>query len=94
MTRRASFPFRLKLTLAGGLLALVPLSVVGWLLLDVNADAVRTHAREHDLAVTDDVARTVATSFVAAQDHLDAIGRVLVDPTLASDDGGVGQRTS
>ncbi|MEZ4250704.1 MAG: adenylate/guanylate cyclase domain-containing protein [Polyangiales bacterium] len=85
MTRRASFPFRLKLTLAGGLLALVPLSVVGWLLLDVNADAVRTHAREHDLAVTDDVARTVATSFVAAQDHLDAIGRVLVDPTLASD---------
>ena len=48
MTRRASFPFRLKLTLAGGLLALVPLSVVGWLLLDVNADAVRTHAREHD----------------------------------------------
>lgn len=85
MTRRAVFPFRLKLTIAGALLALVPLAIVGWLLLDVNADAVRTHAREHDLAVADDVSRTLGTSFVAAQDALDAIGRVLVDRSLPED---------
>jgi adenylate cyclase len=85
MNRRASFPFRLKLTLAGALLALVPLALAGWLLLDVNADAVRTHAREHDLAVADDVSRTLGTSFVAAQDALDTIGRVLVDRALPED---------
>lgn len=85
MNRRAIFPFRLKLTLAGALLALVPLAIVGWLLLDVNADAVRTHAREHDLAVADDVSRTLGSSFVAAQDSLDTIGRVLVDRSLPED---------
>jgi adenylate cyclase len=85
MMRRATIPFRLKLTLAGALLALVPLGIVGLALLDVNADAVRTHAREYDLAVADDVARTIAASFVEAQDTLDAVGRIVVDRDLPED---------
>lgn len=82
---RAPIPFRLKLTIVGGLLALVPLAIVGWLLLDVNADAVRRDSRELQMAVADDVARTVEESFVDAQDGLDAVGRVLTDASLPAD---------
>ena len=49
MTRRGvarpPVPFRLKLTLLGAALAVAPLIVVGWLLLDVNADTVRKGGR-------------------------------------------------
>ncbi|HJL06824.1 MAG TPA: adenylate/guanylate cyclase domain-containing protein [Polyangiaceae bacterium LLY-WYZ-15_(1-7)] len=86
MTRRGvarpPVPFRLKLTLLGAALAVAPLIVVGWLLLDVNADTVRTNARELQLAVADDLAGGVERHFVAAQDALDEVGRVLTDPTL------------
>ncbi|MEM1417158.1 MAG: adenylate/guanylate cyclase domain-containing protein [Myxococcota bacterium] len=80
--RRPAIPFRLKLSLVGAALALVPLAVVGALLLEVNADAVRRNARELQLAVADDVARTIDASFVDVQDGLDAVGRVLVDRAL------------
>ncbi|MEO0325058.1 MAG: adenylate/guanylate cyclase domain-containing protein, partial [Myxococcota bacterium] len=80
--KKAAIPFRLKLSLVGALLTLVPLAVVGVLLLDVNADEVRTSAREIQLAVADDVARTIDASFVDVQDGLDAVGRVLLDRRL------------
>ncbi len=85
-THRAPVPFRLKLTIVGGLLALVPLAIVGWLLLDVNADAVRRDSRELQMAVADDVARMVDESFVDAQNGLDAVGRVLTDDSLPADE--------
>ncbi|MEM9073166.1 MAG: adenylate/guanylate cyclase domain-containing protein [Myxococcota bacterium] len=76
-------PFRLKLTVVGGLLALVPLAIVGVLLLDANAAAVRRDSRELQMAVADDVARTVEASFVDVQNGLDSIGRLLVDSSLS-----------
>ncbi len=82
---RPLIPFRLKLTIVGGLLALVPLAIVGWLLLDVNADAVRRDSRELQMAVADDVARAIDESFVSAQDGLDAVGRVLTDASLPAE---------
>ena len=48
--RKAMIPFRLKLSLVGGLLALVPLGVVGVRLLDINADELRVNAWDFQLA--------------------------------------------
>ncbi|MEM9860204.1 MAG: adenylate/guanylate cyclase domain-containing protein, partial [Myxococcota bacterium] len=79
---RAPVPFRLKLTLLGGGLALVPLAIVGLLLLDVNARAVEVTSREFQLAVLDDVARSMDEALADAQDTLDAVGRVLTDRNL------------
>ena len=83
--RKAMIPFRLKLSLVGGLLALVPLGVGGVRLLDINADELRVNAWDFQLAVADDVARTIDVSLTGVQDGLDAVARVLLDRRLDQD---------
>ncbi|MBO6938522.1 MAG: HAMP domain-containing protein [Deltaproteobacteria bacterium] len=80
--KRPPLPFRWKLALGGSLLAIVPLSVAGWLLVDINASAVELSARELQLAVADDLARTVEESEREVHEGLEAIGRVLIEPAL------------
>jgi adenylate cyclase len=82
---RASVPLGRKLAALAALLVTVPLVVVGLVLIDVNADGVAVLSRELQLAVVDDVARTIDQEFVEAQDGLDATGRVLADPALPAD---------
>ncbi len=78
-------PFRVKLSVLGALLAVIPLLVVGWMLLDVNRNTVLTNAHELQLAVADDLAGAIDNGFTEAQDGLNTIGRVLTDATLPAD---------
>lgn len=82
---RARVPLGRKLAALAALLVTVPLVAVGLVLIDVNADGVAILSRELQLAVVDDVARTIDQEFVEAQDGLDATGRVLSDPGLPAD---------
>lgn len=75
-------PFRLKLTLLGAGLAVIPLVVVGFLVLGVNERAVKVTSQEIQLAILGDLARTVGESFRDAQDALDAVGRILTDASI------------
>lgn len=66
----------------GGLLAAVPLAVVGTYLLSEFQSKVRWQTFELQMAVADDVGRAVDAAFVEAQNGLDAVGRVLTDTDL------------
>ncbi len=83
--RRASIPFRAKLTVIGALLAVVPIAVVGYALLDVNKHAVTTMSKEFRLAVANDLARTIEGELQEAQDGLDAVGKILTNADIAAD---------
>jgi class 3 adenylate cyclase len=67
-------------------LATVPPAVLGWLLVDVDADTVELLSREVQLAAVDDVARTIDQEFASAQDALNAVGRVLVDEGMTDEE--------
>lgn len=76
---------RSKLVVLAAALATVPPLVLGWLLIDVDADTVELLSREVQLAAVDDVARTIDQEFTSAQDALNAVGRVLVDDGATDD---------
>lgn len=75
---RVSFGFRSKVTLLAVLLATVPVAAVSWGVLEANADALRLQARELNLAVVDDIARTLGQELTGAEDSLEAIARALL----------------
>lgn len=81
----APLPFRLKLLLFGGALALVPVLVLGWQTSKIIRDGVKTLTREFQVSVAADVARTIDEQFRASQDGLDLVGRTLLDPDLTED---------
>ncbi len=72
------------MALCGGL-SVLPLGVVAWLMIDVNEDTVATANQELQLAVAEDVARSVDDTFRLAQDELETVGRVLLDESLPED---------
>ena len=78
----AAIPFRAKLTALGALLAVLPLSAVGLALLEIGSNTVQTMSQEFQVAVADDLARTIESEQKDAQNGLDAVGRVLTDPKL------------
>lgn len=82
---RLRFPFRLKLTSIVAVLAAGPVIAVGILLIDVNADTVEVASRQLQIAIVDDVARTVEAEMLEARDGLVAVGHALTDPDLAVD---------
>lgn len=80
--KRLRFSFRRKVSLTGLLLAGGPLIGVSLALLDINRSAVELQSRELQLAVIDDVARTVAATTAEAQSNLSAVASIMVDATL------------
>lgn len=78
-------PIRLKLALVAGVLAIVPVIVVGVTLMDVNARAIERTSRELQLAAGEIVALEVGRAFRDAQDALSAVAAILTEPGL--DDG-------
>lgn len=82
MRATAAIPFRAKLTVLGALLAIVPLTVLGLVLLRKASDTVRTMTREYQLSVAGDLARTIETQLGDAEDGLEAVGRVLTNLEL------------
>lgn len=77
-----SLSLRAKMMIMGALITVVPLGLVGLALVDVNADALQRTTREFQLAITDDMSRTVDAAFERAQDTLDAVARTLADGEL------------
>ncbi|WP_181197351.1 adenylate/guanylate cyclase domain-containing protein [Enhygromyxa salina] len=66
-------------------MATVPLALVGWLAVKVNADTLETTQRELQVVVLGDLARTIDDEFGDAEAGLDTIGRVLADKSLDPD---------
>ena len=84
-SRKATIPFRAKLTVLGALLSVVPLSAVGIALLEIGSNTVQAMSQEFQISVADDLARTIDSELRDAQNGLDAVGRVLTDTNLNED---------
>lgn len=79
------YPLRLKLSIMAGAIAVVPLLVVGFTLININVTEVQGRIREYQIVVADDVAHAVAVELQSARTALNAVTRVLTDDTLAPD---------
>ncbi len=79
---RVRFPLRRKLALAALALSVLPLSLLGWVLVDVNADAVETSSRELQISIAQDLTRTIEEELTAAGDGLVGVAAALTDPEL------------
>ncbi len=84
-TLKPRFPIRVKLSLMAGILTVVPLVAVGVALININVRAVQTTIREFQIAVADDVARSVDSELASAQDTLNGVASVLIRPGLEED---------
>jgi len=58
---------------------------VGFAVLDVNHRAIEDASRELQLALADDLGRTLESELRSAEDALDAVGSTLTDPRIAED---------
>ena len=79
------WPFRVKLTLFAGVLAAVPLLLMGGVLSEINADALMQSRWQLQIALADDLARTLAADTRSAEATLDAMAGVMTDPALPLD---------
>jgi class 3 adenylate cyclase len=78
-TERPPHSFRAKLTALAVALVSVPLIVAGLSLRDVNTDTVKTSSRELQLAILEDVARTIDEQLNEAEDAVTAVAGALGD---------------
>jgi adenylate cyclase len=83
--RRARFPFRYKLAIGAGLLAIVPTAVVGALLVSETTREVERSLMALQISVTDDLARTIDGTSSEADRDLAAIASTLGDASLETD---------
>jgi class 3 adenylate cyclase len=83
---RVRVSLRAKLALLTAILAVVPLAGVGLALVDVNASAVEVSSRELQIAVLEDVARTIESDLAVAQDGLEGVGGALTSQDHADAD--------
>lgn len=79
MARRPRYPLRLKLTLLAAALAVGPLVGVGLVLIDVNAEAVERSARQLQIALADDIVRTLDAELASTEAALGAATAALTD---------------
>jgi adenylate cyclase len=80
---RVRFPLAQKLALAFGLLSVIPLLATGLYVVDINRRVVRELQQHLQGAVSDELARGMGEQLIDAEDALDDIGRILVDPSLS-----------
>ena len=66
---------RAKLVALAIVLAVVPLTVMGFALIDVNASTVATNSKELEIAVLDDLASVIEDELEKAETGLDAVAR-------------------
>ena len=76
---------RLKLGVLVALVAALPLALVGWLALRVNADTLETTQRELQILIIGDLSRTIDEELADAEAGLDGLARVLSDASLDGD---------
>ena len=82
---KPSVSLRLKLGVLVALVATLPLALVGWLALHANAETLETTQRELQIALLNDLARSIDDELGDAEAGLDTIARVLVDRSLDGD---------
>lgn len=81
----ARFPLRLKLSVMAGAIAVVPLIIVGFALVNINVTEVRTRIREYQIVVADDIAHAVEVELQNARTALNSVARVLTDDRIPPD---------
>lgn len=78
-------PLRRKLVALTALTSALPLAALGWVLADINAQAVATASRELQIAVSDDLGRTIEALLDAAVEDLGAVASALTNARLSQD---------
>jgi len=77
--------FRVKIALLTIGVAALPLALVGWLLIDVNAREVESSSQALQIALTEQVAAAVDGELRRARTGLSAIGNALTDASLGEE---------
>lgn len=80
------FPFRLKIALLLATFSAVPLVLVGWLVVDLNAREIESASQAQELALTEQIARRIDESAERTERTLESVGAALTD--LALDEPG------
>lgn len=80
--RRPRFPFWAKLTLMSTVLVLIPTAVVGISVVRETTSGLETASRDLRIVVGHDVAGSIRTVLAGAEDSLDGVGQIVIDPTL------------
>ncbi len=83
--RLGAASLRLQLAMLALLLATLPLAGIGWLAIRVNFETLVTSQRELQIALLEDLARTLDDELGDAEAGLDTIGRVLSDAEIADE---------
>lgn len=76
---------RLKLMAMAIIVSTIPISLVGWVLVDINKSALKESLREHFFTVIEHVSQDVERALTDTQDLLDSCARALVDEELELD---------
>ncbi len=79
---RPRLPLRLKLGLMAVTVTVVPLFVVGLALIDINSRAIKDRIREFQVAVADDIARSLRSQLEQTRETLVTLQRVFADPRV------------
>ncbi|MFV8751954.1 adenylate/guanylate cyclase domain-containing protein [Nannocystaceae bacterium ST9] len=83
--RLGAASLRFKLAVLALVIATLPVGVIGWLAIRVNFDTLVTNQRELQIALLEDLARTLDDELGDAEAGLDTIGRVLSDSAIDGD---------
>ena len=79
------FPFRIKIALLAASCSALPLALVGWLLIDVNAREVESASQALQIALAEDVAGGVDAQAERSERALLGIARAVTDDAIAPD---------
>ena len=79
---RPTISLRLKIMALVLAVAVLPLGVVGYALIDIKTDALKEANREFLLTVLRDVSETIDANIIATESFLASIGQVLTDESL------------
>lgn len=78
-------PLWLKLAAASVVIATVPALALGFGLMDINAETLRTDSRDFRLAIAEDIAESVETDLAQAQRTIAAVSHILGDPNTPAE---------
>lgn len=79
---RPRFPLRAKIGAVAATLALIPLPVIGWYVLESAESSLERQIRDAQLAMANDVASSLESQLVRAEDGVDIVGRILMNDEL------------
>ena len=81
--RKNGLSLRLKLTLLAVAISAVPMAIVGFLLIDVNEDALENSLREHFFTIIDSITAEVDTTVIMTQADLSVVALTLANAEVS-----------